>query len=169
MKRSSWRYLWKSEDIRNKLLISLLLLAIFGLGMDFILMALAPTLEWLFVGRIIAGICGASWIIASAYIADVTSEKDRSKNMGLIGAAFGLGFVLGPAIAGMLTGLGENFPALAAAFLSLANFVMAFLVLEESLGAENRRPRAKKSRYETGAPSSASTRGFSLYGSVDKS
>ena len=63
----------------------LLLLAIFGLGMDFILMALAPTLEWLFVGRIIAGVCGSSWIIASAYIADVTTPDDRAKAFGMMG------------------------------------------------------------------------------------
>ncbi len=80
----------------------LLLLAIFGLGLDFVLMAFAPTLVWLFAGRIIAGICGASWIIASAFIADVTAPEDRAKAFGYMGAAFGVGFVIGPAIGGLL-------------------------------------------------------------------
>ena len=71
----------------------LLLLAIFGLGADFLLQAFAPTLEWLFVGRLLAGVCGASWVIANAYIADVTAPEDRAKAFGMMGAAFGLGFV----------------------------------------------------------------------------
>lgn len=117
----------------------LLLLAIFGLGMDFILMALAPTLEWLFVGRIIAGICGASWIIASAYIADVTAPDDRAKAFGYMGAAFGVGFVIGPAIGGLLGELGPRVPFWAAAGISLINFLYGLFVLPESLAPESRR------------------------------
>jgi DHA1 family tetracycline resistance protein-like MFS transporter len=117
----------------------LLLLAIFGLGADFILMALAPTLEWLFVGRIIAGICGSSWIIASAYIADVTAPEERAKAYGMMGAAFGVGFVIGPAIGGLLGELGPRVPFWVAAAISLLNFVYGYFVLPESLAPETRR------------------------------
>ena len=117
----------------------LLLLAIFGLGMDFILMALAPSLVWLFVGRIIAGVCGASWIIASAFIADVTAPDDRAKAYGYMGAAFGVGFVIGPAIGGLLGEFGPRVPFWVAAGISLLNFVYGLLVLPESLAPGNRR------------------------------
>jgi MFS transporter, DHA1 family, tetracycline resistance protein len=117
----------------------LLLLAIFGLGLDFILMAFAPTLLWLFVGRIIAGICGASWIIASAFIADVTAPADRAKAYGYMGAAFGVGFVIGPAIGGLLGEFGPRVPFWVAAGISLMNFAYGFLVLPESLAPANRR------------------------------
>lgn len=117
----------------------LLLLAIFGLGMDFILMALAPSLAWLFVGRVIAGICGASWIIASAFIADVTAPEDRAKAYGYMGAAFGVGFVIGPAIGGLLGEFGPRVPFWVAAGISLLNFVYGWIVLPESLAPANRR------------------------------
>ena len=118
----------------------LLLLAIFGLGLDFILSAWAPTLFWLFVGRILAGICGSSWIIASAYIADVTPADDRARAYGMMGAAFGVGFVIGPAIGGLLGGFGTRVPFWVAAGISLLNFAYGWFVLRESLSPENRRP-----------------------------
>jgi MFS transporter, DHA1 family, tetracycline resistance protein len=117
----------------------LLLLAIFGLGVDFILSALAPTLFWLFVGRIVAGICGASWIIASAFIADVTAPEERARAFGLMGAAFGVGFVIGPAIGGLLGEFGPRVPFWVAAGISLLNLVYGWLVLPESLPKEKRR------------------------------
>lgn len=118
----------------------LLLLAIFGLGLDFVLMAWAPNLVWLFVGRVIAGICGSSWIIASAYIADVTAPEDRAKAFGWMGAAFGIGFVIGPAIGGILGGFGPRVPFWVAAAISLLNFAYGWFVLTESLSPEKRRP-----------------------------
>jgi DHA1 family tetracycline resistance protein-like MFS transporter len=102
-------------------------------------MALAPDLVWLFAGRIIAGVCGASWIIASAFIADVTAPDGRAKAYGLMGAAFGVGFVIGPAIGGLLGELGPRVPFWVAAGISLLNFVYGWLVLPESLSPENRR------------------------------
>ncbi len=117
----------------------LLLLAIFGLGVDFILSAWAPTLFWLFVGRVFAGVCGASWIIASAFIADVTAPADRAKSYGLMGAAFGVGFVIGPAIGGLLGEFGPRVPFWVAAGISLLNFAYGWFVLPETLAPENRR------------------------------
>ena len=117
----------------------LLLLAIFGLGLDFLLQALAPTLEWLFVGRVLAGFCGASWVIANAYIADITPPEERGKAYGIMGAAFGLGFVIGPAVGGILGEFGPRVPFYAAAAVSLLNFVYGVFVLPETLMPENRR------------------------------
>src|SRR5215470_16578051 len=93
-----------------------LLFSLLGFGIDYLFLALAPSYGWLFIGRIIAGITGASFTTASAYIADIsTNETDRAKNFGLIGAAFGLGFVLGPALGGLLGSLGIRAPFYAAA------------------------------------------------------
>jgi DHA1 family tetracycline resistance protein-like MFS transporter len=117
----------------------LLLLAIFGLGADFLLSALAPTLFWLFVGRVLAGVCGSSWVIANAFIADVTAPEGRAKAFGLMGAAFGLGFVIGPAIGGLLGELGPRVPFFVAAAVSMVNFVYGWFVLPETLAPENRR------------------------------
>ncbi|MFN0114485.1 MAG: TCR/Tet family MFS transporter [Paracoccaceae bacterium] len=118
----------------------LLLLAVFGLVIDYTLSALAPTLFWLFVGRAFAGLCGSSYVIANAYIADVTPPEGRAKAYGLIGAAFGLGFVLGPAIGGLLGEYGARVPFWAAAGLSAVNFAYGWFVLPETLAPANRRP-----------------------------
>jgi MFS transporter, DHA1 family, tetracycline resistance protein len=118
----------------------LLLIAVFGLGVDFLFSALAPTLFWLFVGRVIAGLCGSSYVIASAYIADVTAPEDRARAFGLMGAAFGVGFVLGPAIGGLLGEFGPRVPFYVAAAISGLNFIYGWFVLPESLPPESRRP-----------------------------
>lgn len=118
----------------------LLLLAIAGLGVDFLLHALAPNLFWLFLGRLLAGFCGASWVIANAFIADITAPEDRGRAFGLMGAAFGLGFVIGPALGGLLGELGPRVPFYVAAAVSGLNLIYGWFVLPESLTAENRRP-----------------------------
>ncbi len=117
----------------------LLLLAILGLGLDFLLHALAPNLIWLFVGRVLAGLFGSSWVIANAYIADVTPPEGRAKAFGIIGAAFGLGFVIGPAIGGLLGELGPRVPFYCAAAVSGLNLIYGYFVLPESLAPQNRR------------------------------
>jgi DHA1 family tetracycline resistance protein-like MFS transporter len=117
----------------------LLLLAVFGLFVDYLFSALAPTLFWLFVGRIIAGICGSSYVIANAFIADVTEPEDRARAFGLMGAAFGVGFVIGPAIGGLLGEFGPRVPFWVAAGISGLNFLFGWFVLPETLAPENRR------------------------------
>lgn len=118
----------------------LLLLAVFGLGVDYVFSALAPSILWLFLGRAFAGMCGASWIIANAYIADITAPEERAKAFGLMGAAFGLGFVIGPAIGGLLGEFGPRVPFYVAAGVSILNFIYGWVVLPETLAPENRRP-----------------------------
>jgi len=117
-----------------------LLAAVFALGLDYLLQAFAPNMSWLIAGRIIAGMTGASFSAAYAYIADVTPPEKRAASFGLMGMAFGIGFVAGPALGGLLGTLGPRVPFMAAAGLSLANFVFGFFVLRESLAVENRRP-----------------------------
>lgn len=117
----------------------LLLLAIFGLGADYLFSALAPTLFWLFVGRVIAGICGSSYVIANAYIADVTAPEDRARAFGLVSAAFGVGFILGPAIGGLLGELGPRVPFFVAAGISGLNLIYGWFVLPETLPPQRRR------------------------------
>ena len=117
----------------------LLLIAVFGLGCDYLIVALAPNITWLFVGRILSGVCGASYVIANAYIADVTKPQDRAKAFGFLGAAFGLGFVIGPVIGGLLGAFGPRVPFFAAAAISLINFVYGYFILPETLANENRR------------------------------
>ena len=118
-----------------------LLFSLLGFGIDYIILALAPAYGWLFIGRVIAGITGASFTTASAYIADVsTDEASKAKNFGLIGAAFGLGFVLGPALGALLSTWGIRAPFYAAAGLCLLNCLYGYFLLPESLSKENRRP-----------------------------
>jgi DHA1 family tetracycline resistance protein-like MFS transporter len=110
-----------------------------GLGLDYVLMALAPTVSWLFAGRVIAGITSASMTTASAYVADVALPEERAAGFGLVGAAFGLGFIAGPAIGGLLGGIDPRLPFWFAAALSLTNAAYGFFVLPESLQREHRR------------------------------
>ncbi|MGN6494559.1 MAG: TCR/Tet family MFS transporter [Agriterribacter sp.] len=116
-----------------------LLFSLFGFGIDYILLAIAPNIGWLFVGRIIAGITGASFTTATAYIADISAPEDRAKNFGMIGAAFGLGFIIGPVIGGLLGSFGPRVPFIAAAVLTLLNWLYGYFVLPESLSKDNRR------------------------------
>jgi len=118
----------------------ILLISLFGFGIDYILLALAPTLVWLFIGRIIAGLTGASISTASAYIADISTEETRTKNFGLIGAAFGLGFIIGPVLGGLLGHYGTRIPFYFAAALCFLNFLYGYFVLPESLDQKKRRP-----------------------------
>ncbi|MFT6443177.1 MAG: DHA1 family tetracycline resistance protein-like MFS transporter, partial [Salibacteraceae bacterium] len=117
-----------------------LLMALFGLGLDYIFHAFAPTIFWLFVGRFIAGVFGASFTVASAYMADISKPEDKAKNFGLIGAAFGLGFIIGPVIGGIAGQWGVQMPFFIAAGLSLLNVLYGIFVVPESLKPENRRP-----------------------------
>lgn len=117
----------------------IILLSLFGFGLDYLLLAFAPSLGWLFVGRIIAGITGASFTTASAYIADVSPPEKRAQNFGIIGAAFGLGFILGPALGGYLGGFHIRLPFFAAAGLTLLNWLYGYFILPESLSKEHRR------------------------------
>lgn len=116
-----------------------LLFSLFGFAIDYVFMALAPTYALLFVGRIIAGITGASITTASAYIADISTKETRAKNFGMIGAAFGIGFIAGPALGGLLAEWGVRAPFYAAAVLCLLNATYGYFVLPESLSLENRR------------------------------
>ena len=118
-----------------------ILLSCLGLGLDFIFMALANSLPWLMVGRIISGIASASFTTANAYIADITAPEKRAKAFGMIGAAFGLGFIIGPLIGGLLGEIDLRLPFWFAAGLALLNFLYGWLVLPESLPVEKRAPR----------------------------
>ncbi|RAR72772.1 TCR/Tet family MFS transporter [Flavobacterium aciduliphilum] len=116
-----------------------ILLSLFAFSMDYLLLAFAPSITWLFVGRVIAGLTGASITTASAYIADVSSPENRAKNFGMIGAAFGLGFIIGPVLGGLLGHYGSRVPFFAAALLCMINFLYGYFILPESLSIENRR------------------------------
>jgi len=117
-----------------------LLSSLLGFGVDYLFLAFAPTVWWLFVGRIVAGITGASFTTASAYIADISTPEKRAANFGLVGVAFGIGFIIGPAIGGVLGGYNIRYPFLASAALALLNAAYGYFILPESLSKENRRP-----------------------------
>ncbi len=116
-----------------------LLISLFGFGIDYLFLGFAPTIGWLFIWRIISGLCGASMTTAGAYIADVSPPEKRSQNFGLIGVAFGLGFIIGPVIGGILGQYGARIPFFAAAGLALLNWLYGYFILPESLAPENRR------------------------------
>ncbi len=117
-----------------------ILTSLLGSGLDYLLLAWAPNLGWLFLGRIISGVTAANFSAASAYIADVTPPEKRAAGYGMIGAAFGLGFIAGPAIGGLLGAHGLRMPFLVAAGITLLNWLYGAFVLPESLAPENRRP-----------------------------
>lgn len=118
---------------------TVLLISLFGMAIDYFFLAFAHTISLLFLGRIIAGICGASITTASAYIADVSTPEKRAQNFGLIGAAFGLGFIIGPVIGGVFSQFGTRVPFMIAGGLSLINWLYGYFILPESLKKENRR------------------------------
>lgn len=117
-----------------------LLASLFGFGIDYLFMAVAPTIWWLFASRVIAGTMGASFTTASAYIADVSPPEKRAQNFGMIGAVFGIGFILGPLAGGLLGPYGARVPFIASAVLTLLNWLYGYFVLPESLAPDHRRP-----------------------------
>lgn len=117
----------------------ILLGSLLGAGIDYFFMAFAPTLPLLFIGRLISGLTGASMTVANSYIADISDDSNRSANFGMIGAAFGIGFILGPIIGGILGEYGAQIPFIGAAVLNLLNFLFGLFILPESLKKENRR------------------------------
>lgn len=116
-----------------------ILLSLLGSGLDYLLLAWAPSLAWLFLGRVISGVTAANFSAASAYIADVTEPEKRAAGFGMMGAAFGLGFIAGPAVGGLLGDYGLRVPFLVSAGITFLNCLYGWLVLPESLAAENRR------------------------------
>ncbi len=117
-----------------------LLLSLLGFGLNYLFLAFAPTIGWFFLGRILAGVTGASYTAASAYIADISSPENRAQNFGIIGAAFGLGFIIGPVLGGFLGHISIRLPFIVSAALCLLNFLYGMLILPESLSKEHRRP-----------------------------
>jgi len=117
-----------------------LLAALLGLGLDYFVMGLAPNLAWLFASRIVAGIAGSSFTVANAYMADISTPENKAQNFGLIGAAFGLGFVIGPALGGLAGQIRIELPFFIAGGLSILNFLFGLIVLPESLSREKRQP-----------------------------
>ena len=115
----------------------MLLLSLLGLGLDYVIIALAPNLARLVVGRVLAGIFGATETTAMAYIADISKPEERAKNFGMIGAAFGLGFIVGPLLGGVLGGVDLRLPFWCAAGLSLLNVLYGLFVLPESLAPKS--------------------------------
>ena len=120
---------------RPVLLISMAMMAV-----DYVIMALAGTIWWLLIGRLLGGVTSATHATASAFVADISHPDKRAQNFGLISAAFGIGFIIGPVIGGLLAGFGSRAPFIAAALLATANFALGYFVLPESLPPEKRRP-----------------------------
>ena len=116
-----------------------LLFSLFGFALDYLFLSFAPSIGWLFVGRAIAGITGASFTTATAYIADISTAENRAQNFGMVGAAFGLGFIIGPVIGGLLGSFGPRIPFMVAAGLSFMNWLYGYFILPESLSISNRR------------------------------
>ncbi len=116
-----------------------LLISLLGFGLDYLFLAFAPSIFWLFIGRTISGITGASVTTASAYMADISDDSNRAQNFGMIGAAFGIGFIIGPMLGGFLGEIGPRLPFIVAACLALLNVIYGYFVLPESLPVENRR------------------------------
>jgi DHA1 family tetracycline resistance protein-like MFS transporter len=117
-----------------------LLVSLFGLGIDYIIQGLSPNIAWLFAGRLIAGIMGASFTTANAYIADISNDETRARNFGMVGVAFGLGFIIGPALGGLLGSHNLRWPFYVSAALALTNWLYGFFILPESLSIEHRSP-----------------------------
>lgn len=115
-----------------------LLASLFGLGVDFLVQGFAPNIAWLFVGRLFAGVMGASITTANAYIADVSTPQNRARNFGLVGMMFGLGFIVGPALGGLLGGVSLRLPFFVSAGLALTNWMYGYFILPESLAEEHR-------------------------------
>lgn len=128
-----------------------LLWSLLGLGIDYLILAFAPSLMWLFVGRIITGIMGSSMTTATAYVSDISTPEKKSQNFGMISAVAGLGLIIGPVIGGVLGQYGERLPFYAASALSLLNFMYGVFVLPESLKKSNRRPFSWKTANPVGA------------------
>lgn len=128
-----------------------LLISLMAFAVDYLVLALAPTVFWLFVGRIIAGVTGASISTAMAYISDVSTPENKAKNFGLVGAAFGVGFIIGPVVGGLLGQYGSRVPFYAAAVLCLVNFIYGYFVLPESLDKDKRRSFEWKAANPIGA------------------
>ena len=119
----------------------IMLLSLFGLGIDYFIMGLAPTVWFLFLGRIIAGAFGATFSTANAYIADISPPETRAQNFGLVGASFGVGFMLGPVVGGLIGDeFGPRAPFIAAGFFSLINVIYGYIFLPETLAVNKRRP-----------------------------
>ncbi len=116
-----------------------LLFSLLGFGLDYLFLAFSPTIWFLFIGRTISGITGASFTTASAYMADISDDSNRAQNFGMIGAAFGVGFIIGPMLGGFLGELSPRLPFIVAACLALVNALYGYFVLPESLAVENRR------------------------------
>jgi DHA1 family tetracycline resistance protein-like MFS transporter len=127
-----------------------LIISALGLGIDYMIMALAPNLTWLFVGRIVSGITSASFTVSFAYVADVVPDEKRAGAYGLIGSIFGVGFIIGPALGGVLGSIGPRFPFWGAAALSISSAIYGLFVLRESLPIANRRPFSLKTANPVG-------------------